>query len=419
MRLGAFAFILLASAFAKADIPIGTAAIGPTPEKVDRPCLAAAGDGYLAFWPEGDPGAVTLRGVRLDATGGLRGSSFDVGAADFGVAPLQCGASDGASAFLLWQSYAQSGRWSRHMARVDADGAVTLFSALPPTTELGTRAMGAAAGGGNVMVVYADDNHTLTATLLDRNGTLLRSRLPVAETGEGTIATLDVAWVGGDAFILGWIDVDHCVRFARLLANDVAAGNVTFADANPRLSWNGHDYLLAWQRQAYYYEPVPYLPFGTLINELFAQRFTAGLTSAGAEIALQTVGKATAVDQEITRSGGLSLVSWHDSVQGTAWARIDDSGARLDPLNGSSVTGFYSPALAAAVPGGWLLMSSNAIGWVGLNGAASQPTLLTRATAHLESLTIAQLPLFTYKRTGDPLAYIGILPQQHRRTSSR
>src|SRR5258708_15126878 len=87
--------------------------------------------------------------------------------------------------------------------------------------------MGAAAGGGKVMVVYADNNHTLTATLLDRNGVLLRSRLPVAQTGEGTIATLDVAWAGGTPFFLVGSAGARRVRFVRLLANAVAAGNVT------------------------------------------------------------------------------------------------------------------------------------------------------------------------------------------------
>jgi hypothetical protein len=189
-----------------------------------------------------------------------------------------------------------------------------------------------------------------------------------------------------------------------------------FADANPRLSWNGHDYLLAWQRQSYYYEPIPILPFPELANELFAQRFTIGLTAAGAEIALQTIGgNATATGQEITRSGGLSLVSWSDSTKGAAWARIDDGGVRLDPLNGRSVPGLFSGALAAAVPGGWLLMSSYAVARIGLDGAASQPIPLPRAFA-LESFTTAPLPLFTYKRYGDPLAYIDTLPQ-HRRAS--
>jgi hypothetical protein len=80
---------------------------------------------------------------------------------------------------VLWQSLNQNTGSARHLVRVDGDGTVTALPDLPLPGDYVYATMAVAAGGGKVMVVYSgDDNQTLTVTLFDRNGTLLRSRQP-------------------------------------------------------------------------------------------------------------------------------------------------------------------------------------------------------------------------------------------------
>jgi hypothetical protein len=734
MAAVAFTFFCLAIGV-QAGVPISTPPVGPTSRTVGWPSLAPAGDGFLAFWPEDFH---TLQAVPLDKSGRPRGSVFALAQPGSAFTGPRV-ASDGLSAYVLWQTYAEDPPSTRHAARVDADGKATVFSDLSVPVTYMNAAMAIAAGGGNVMLVYADDDHTLTVTLFDRDGRLLRSRVPVAHTGEsGTgwdrIDVLDVAYAGGDAFLITWVDMDAGTRVLRVSAGDVLSGNVFlspfakdsgfdagwnprvvsdgthsmlfwdyaglrptlqgrlvsssgvvlgngplvfgdaytgglslstsadgyrilaqdslgilqvrlffdgvvssfthaplfgsllassfsaasladgttlgiavdgsqqrseiavspinadgtagtgtivslgppaqsvlalqpwrggaaalwlessandhlmvgrfsatgtpldgaglqvtsstaapktpamgandtqllvawtestsgnaaklyaalvpfdgfavtpsvrelandaatdsgtavvwngttftvvyqrtgtrdlaarrvdtagnvvdsqpvaltpprssggFADANPQLSWNGHDYLLVWQRQAHEYSSNPEAP-PFLTNQLFAQRFDAALTASGAETALATrSGNATAVNQQITLSRGIWLASWLDSETGATYARIDATGTRLDPLNGRSVAGLSSRPFVMAAPDGWLVVGSAlATARIALDGTASPAVSLPMPFSHIESLSAAPLPLFTYKIDDDPLAYIDTLPQ-HRRVTAR
>lgn len=114
-----------------------------------------------------------------------------------------------------------------------------------------------------------------------------------------------------------------------------------FADASPRLSWNGSEYLLVWQRRWYWALPVPILPPVFLVNDLFAQRLTPNLFADGAEIPLAVSpfeDGNDASEVEVASAGGRWLVVWDEDQRnldyGPVFARIDAAGNRRDPLNG-------------------------------------------------------------------------------------
>ena len=93
-------------------------------------------------------------------------------------------------------------------------------------------------------------------------------------------------------------------------------------DENPRLSWNGTDYLLVWQS---WYDPFMYtgelcLPKpAPLPAELFAQRFNAAFAPTGLEIPLATTTDYNSVsvnaqNVDVAFAGGLWLVLWIENV---------------------------------------------------------------------------------------------------------
>ncbi len=243
----------------QAGVSISTPPVGPTSRTVGWPSLAPVGDGFLAFWPEDYH---TLQAVPLDKTGRPRGSVFALAQPGSAFTGPRV-ASDGPSAFVLWQTHAEDPPSTRHVARVDADGTVTVFAdpSVPGTDMNMNAAMAIAAGGGNVMLVYAADDHTLTVTLFDRNGRILRSRMPVTHTGErGTgwdrLDSVDVAYAGGDAFLITWVDTDAGTRVLRVSASDVLTGNVVLwpfvkdsgfdAGWNPRVVSDGTHSIVLW-----------------------------------------------------------------------------------------------------------------------------------------------------------------------------
>jgi hypothetical protein len=204
-------------------------------------------------------------------------------------------------------------------------------------------------------------------------------------------------------------------------------------DENPRLSWNGSEYLLVWQR---WYDPLSHLECVSkpdpLPAELFAQRFSAAFTPASAEIPLAiTTSKGSVLlnvqDDDVSFAGGVWLVIWVDKAKNlTSYARIDTNGVRLDPLNGQQLLGSYYAPILVPAPDGWTIAGHEAYGpagagrgltvaRIGVNGVAtSLPMMALSGTSSVEAVALTPVPLVAYKRFSSSAAYVVLLTQRSR-----
>jgi hypothetical protein len=216
------------------------------------------------------------------------------------------------------------------------------------------------------------------------------------------------------------------------------------ADANPRLSWNGSEYLLVWQR-TWLGSPSSIPEDLVTYAAVSVQRYTENLTIVGAEIPLldwvhNAFGSPTNIDNywidDVSFSGGLWLVVWNGGYGGAAvYARIDASGTRLDRIEGLPIE-YRSPFLWTAdllngplmspVDGGWegvsvgddYYMHPVSVGHIGLDGVATSFADVPGDPGFIESVVMAPLPMIAYKRgPADPLAYIRVLPPARRRAA--
>ena len=215
----------------------------------------------------------------------------------------------------------------------------------------------------------------------------------------------------------------------------IALTPARYRDENPRLSWNGSDYLLVWQR---WYDPFFYIGEqcfsqpAPLPAELFAQRYSAALAPAGAEIPLATTEKQGSYSLDVqgvdvSFAGGLWFVLWLDkAASGTRFARIDSNGARYEPLNGRELPGSYDSPILLAAPDGWIIAAHEgygrngagrglAVARVSVNGLVTVlDTVPLAGTSAVEAVALTPLPVVAYKRFGSSAAYIGSLLQRSR-----
>jgi hypothetical protein len=378
---------------------IGSAAI----VSIDQPVqhvrkLLPFRNGVAALWTEAAPnervvaGRFTAAGQSLDGAGlRLRESLYPQ--------RNSAAATNGTSLYVAWIE-GQEPQWTVYGALVSTDGALTTNVRQLVTGASVISDLAVAWNGVAFMVVY------------QRAGTLDLAALRVDATNQV-------------------IDPQPIV-----LTPPRPAG--FYADRSPQLSWNGSEYLLAWQREAHWTPQVPFEPPTAYLYQLFAQRFTSALAADGPEIPLSTF----ALDQtpssdaerpDLALSEGVWLIAWFDfgppfggSPVRVRYARVDASGARLDPLNGRPLgdsVDFWMFAIGpkvAAAPQGWLV----AFGTPGLVLAhisadgAPDPSGSVAGIESFEALVATPQPLVAYTRPYDRQAYLTLFPQ-HRRPTAR
>jgi hypothetical protein len=214
----------------------------------------------------------------------------------------------------------------------------------------------------------------------------------------------------------------------------IALTPTSYYDENPRLSWNGTDYLLVWQR---WYDPFIY--FGEqcftrpapLPAELFAQRFSTAFALTGPEIALATTTnkndyKLDVQKVDVSFAGGQWLVLWLDKAAfGPRFARIGANGALLDPLNGRKVAGSFDDPVLAPAPDGWTIAAHEgygsfgpgrgvALAHIGLDGIVTAMDTAPFSTSAVEAFVLTPSPLVAYKRSSSSAAFVGPLVQRSR-----
>lgn len=297
----------------------------------------------------------------------------------------------------------------------------------------------AAFDGRKVLVAWVERNSTpesLYAAIVDTTGPVVERVFQV--NGNVTSQSdLAAAWNGSE-FVVVWQRRPQSdlagVRVSRagdLI--DVVPAVLTpprpsefFADANPRISWNGSEYLLAWQRQRYYSvftgvgETTP-----DTVADLVAQRIARDLFPDGAPIDLFT-GKelSNAQGVDIASANGNWLVAWYElqdeavrHFASSAFSRIDSSGTRLDPLNGRSISDLFPEDAKHVVSSrdGWIVGSGQRFVAISTNGAAAP--FVTVSPGAIDAMAIdSPIPMVAYSAVtdGDLRAFIHIVSQRRR-----
>jgi hypothetical protein len=304
-----------------------------------------------------------------------------------------------------------------------------------------------ATDGERLFVVWTEGDESKPQTLYGAivlPGALSASVKPLAMDASGA-SDIAVVW-NGQTFTVVYQRVrTGGFDFAALRADrsgnavdplPISLTPVRYYDENPRLSWNGSDYLLVWQS---WYDPFTYTGEqcfskpAPLPAELFAQRFSEAFAPSGNLIVLAVTPTYNddlldVQDDDVSFAGGTWLVLWRDGVasQSTKYLRIDANGNRLDPLNGRQLPGSYEHPLLISTTDGWTVAGREgygtygagrglAFGRIDINGLATAlPTMPLSDTNAVEAVALAPAPLVAYKRSTSSAAYVGLLVQRSR-----
>jgi hypothetical protein len=263
----------------------------------------------------------------------------------------------------------------------------------------------AVSNGKDLLLVWREsgnDSARGTMWLLDTPLIDLFMGLPHAVRDVSSQSDLAVGW-NGTEFLLAW---------RRITIPDIVASRVeprggelidqvpftvvppltgdAFADAQPKLAWNGSEWLVAWQRQwgPQFLTLPPFPP--PVYDAVMTQRLSRELVLQGAAQMLTTTpdgfGDADAQLTGLTSSGGRWLVAFRRTDMtndAAATTRIAADGTRLDPLGGSPLTwaGPGTLPFLGARPGGWYRVADHALDTLSLDGVATPPLNILPADA--------------------------------------
>jgi len=256
----------------------------------------------------------------------------------------------------------------------------------------------AVSNGKDLLLVWREsgsDSARGTMWLLDTPLIDLFMGLPHAVRDVSAQSDLAVGW-NGTEFLLAW---------RRINIPDIVASRVeprggelidqvpftvvppltgdAFGDAQPKLSWNGSEWLVAWQRQW----PraillLPPFPETTPYSAVMTQRVSREMVMQGAAQTLtatpDTLDNADAQLTDLTSSGGRWLVAFRRidaTSDSAATTRIAADGSRLDPVGGVPLS-WARPGtrpFAGDRPGGWYRVADHALDTLSLDGLATPP----------------------------------------------
>jgi hypothetical protein len=356
--------------------------------------LVPFGKGIVALWTEGVPNdrlvvtRLTAAGQPVDGGLRLRESRFDQS--------HSAAATDGERLFVVWTEGDESKPQTLYGAIVSPDA---LSASVKPLAldASGASDVAVAWNGQTFTVVYQrvrTGGYDFAAVRADRSGNAV-DPIPIALTP------------------------------------------TRYLDDNPRLSWNGSDYLLVWQHR---YDPFVYVgetcypPQPPLPAELFAQRFNSAFAPTGVEIPLATTTNKASVlldveNTDVSFVGGFWLVLWFDKGHKTPaapysvrFARIDVNGTRYEPLSGQVVPGSYDEPILAVAPDGWIIAAHEGPRWgpgrgvalahISVNGIVTEnETVPIPATSALEAFVATPSPIVAFKRASSSVTFTGTLPR--------
>lgn len=204
--------------------------------------------------------------------------------------------------------------------------------------------------------------------------------------------------------------------------------------ANPRIAWNGSEYLVVWQSLYVPFVSPPGLPQcdrnDPLGKALYAQRLSPALTPLGAQLTIEAVeSNSPAVDAQnvdVTFAGDKWLVFWWERRYYSTYTRIDRDGTVLNPgpYNSIPVELSCGPPILTPTAGGGLTAVQDACDVYGTGvrlsriDASGNPltlgTIPLGKISALEGFALTPLPLVAYKRAGSNAVFVDMLPQHGR-----
>jgi hypothetical protein len=334
------------------------------------------------------------------------------------------------------------------VGRLDASGVSLDGAGFRPRDSVSNQIRSTAAWSGDQLLIVwlepATNNYysaSLYAALLTPTGPLA-AQVMLLSSDVSSQSTPAAVWNGSE-FVIVW-QRNQSFGLAAMRVDragspiDAAPALLTpprpskyYADAEPHLAWNGSEYLLVWQRQRFYY---PFIGIGEvtpqIVSDLVAQRVTRDLFPDGAPLDLalgpdDSFSDASLAD--VASMNGSWLVAWFETDSTSlatyrlAFTRINSSGLRIDPLNGSSIPGLM-PAYGKQVRAtgdGWLVSSGTQFVTISSSGVIGIP--VTVSPAAIEALAVdGPLPMVAYSvtTTSTTRAFIHVVAVR-RRASTR
>ncbi len=310
----------------------GEAVYGPASGAQLPTAIASDGTDYLVVWNDLRDGSWDIYGARVAMDRSLLDSSgiaISIAAKDQGHASV---AFDGTSYFVVWED-ARNGRYEIYGARVAADGRVLDPSGIRiATAAVGLRNPDIAFDGTNYLVVWQDSicgSYDVYGLRIGRDGNVLDSvRTPIS------IATFDqinprVAFDGAN-YLVVWEDLrhgSHDVYGARvgtegdvIDSSGIAIATATGDQAGPAIASGGSNYFVVWRDSR------------AGFDEIYGARVATDgsvLDSTGIPISR---GPYEPEDPKVSFDGTNYLVVWHDwrAGVGVYAVRVSTQGSVID-----------------------------------------------------------------------------------------
>ena len=403
---------------------------------------AASGSFAVVVWVEYDEAEVTVAAPLLD---GRLGASNIVSLAPAGNQHVHALFATASGSVAVWS---EAGPANRVMfGRVDAAGAPMDGAGFRLHDSLDNQgAVGAAFNGNDLLVVWLEPTGRFIHTSLYAAVVSTTAPLParvlhltddVADFDPFDNHPTAASWDGRE-WVVVWRDKARELAALHLAPSgdpiEVLPVPLTsppakpyVADWSPRISWNGNEYLLVWKRQRYYVSPYSMgevLPAQS--GDIAARRFTRALVPDGPpiDIALAsgdlTNNPIDAGTPDVAFSNGVWLVAWttidfsNTIPNGVFYARIDSSGARLDPLNGRLIMADSSPPHVAAAADAWIAAIDRTLMTISGDGVTTRESL---PSGQIEAVAVRGLiPMLAYTVTtdDDTRAWIHVNPERRR-----
>jgi MYXO-CTERM domain-containing protein len=335
-------------------------AISTAPGDQVYPAVAWDGSNYLVAWIDERSGHYDIYGGRVSAAGAvLDGSGILISTTTTTTTPKEAQAHpalawNGSNYLVAWKD----GRWATsdiYGARVSPAGAVLDAPAFPVATAENDQSFPAVAwDGSNYLVVWSDlrsaANLDIYGARVSAAGVVLDASGIAISTAPGDESNPALAW-NGTNYLVVWQDRrsgnSDDIYGARVTAagevlDAIAISTATSSQTNPRLAWNGTNYLVVWQDTR---SGVSWDVYGARVS-------AAGEVLDPDGIAISTEANSQA-HPALAWDGSNYLVVWHDTRRQTYHdiygARVSAGGTVLDPAGipiSTVASQKWQPALA-------------------------------------------------------------------------
>ncbi len=317
--------------------------VSTSPDGLSAPAMASDGTNSLLAWVDGESGALDLYGARVDAAGTVLDTSGLLLTINGNAQSFPAVATDGTNYLIVWEDR-RGEDVDLYGVRVDAQGVVLDSEAIAISTADGHQARPAIAfDGTHYLVVWMDErdgSFDIYGTRVDPSGEVVDTDGFVIEAAPERQSDPDIVF-GDSQYLVVWTDrrrgdggdiygkrVD---TDATVIDDDViVVSEAEYPQIAPAASFDGTNFGVAWGDQRFGHLDIRW----------------ARLDDSGAVLDPEGVLVATGPDHQTVPAVGFdgtrTMVVWQDDRDGSFdiyGARLDEDGAAVDGVEFPISTG--------------------------------------------------------------------------------